>query len=123
MAEALAYLAAATIGLWGISHAIPTRKVVAGFEPTTPDNHWLVLQEWVAEAVTMWGLAALVVMVTTIDADQQVTTAVYRVVAVILAALAVLTTATGARTQIIWFKVCPVLLTTSAAMLVIASFL
>jgi hypothetical protein len=35
----------------------------------------------------------------------------------------VLTTATGARTQIIWFKVCPVLLTTSAAMLVIASFL
>jgi hypothetical protein len=97
--------------------------VVAGFEPTTPDNHWLVLQEWVAEAVTMWGLAALVVMVTTIDADQQVTTAVYRVVAVILAALAVLTTATGARTQIIWFKVCPVLLTTSAAMLVIASFL
>jgi hypothetical protein len=86
MAEALAYLAAATIGLWCISHAIATRKVVAGFEPTTADNHWLVLQEWVAEAVTMWGLAALLVMVTTIEADQQVTTAVYRVVAVILAA-------------------------------------
>jgi hypothetical protein len=121
--EVLAYLAAATIGSWGIAHAIPTRKVVEGFEPTTADNHWLILQEWVAEAVTMWGLATLVVVVTAIDAGQHVTTAVYRVVAVILAAVAVLTTATGARTQIIWFKVCPVLLTTAAATLVIASFL
>lgn len=123
MAEALAYLAAATIGLWGLSHAIPTRKVVTGFEPTTADNHWVILQEWLAEAVTMWGLAALVVAVTAIDADHHVTTAVYRAVAAILAVLAVLTTLTGARTRVVWFKVCPVLLTTSAAMLAVASFL
>ena len=39
---------------------------------------------------------------------------IYRVVAGLLIALAVLTTLTGARTRVIWFKICPVLLTGSA---------
>jgi hypothetical protein len=46
---------------------------------------------------------------------------VYRVAAGVLVALAVLTGLTGARTPVVWFKVCPVLLTTSAALLVLAS--
>lgn len=53
MADVLAYVAAALVGLWGISHAAhaaPTRRVVAGFEPTAADNHWVILQEWLAEA-------------------------------------------------------------------------
>jgi hypothetical protein len=36
-------------------------------------------------------------------------------------ALAALTTLTGARTPVVWFKICPVLLTGAAALLVIAS--
>jgi hypothetical protein len=35
-------------------------------------------------------------------------------------ALAVLTGLTGARTPVVWFKLCPVLLTASAALLVLA---
>jgi hypothetical protein len=34
---------------------------------------------------------------------------------------AILTAFTGARTKVIWFKVCPVLLTTTAGLLVVAS--
>jgi hypothetical protein len=37
------------------------------------------------------------------------------VVAAMLVVLAVLTAPTGARTRVFWFKVCPVLLTTTAA--------
>ena len=37
------------------------------------------------------------------------------------AALAALTAVTGARTAVIWFKICPVLLAGSAVLLLIAS--
>ena len=107
----------------GIAHAVPTKRVVAGFAPITADNRRVLTQEWLAESLTMWGMAALVVAVTATAADIQVTAIVYRVVAGLLVALAVLTALTGARTPIVWFKVCPALLATSAALLLVASIL
>jgi len=71
----------------------------------------------------MWGIAVLVIAVTAVDRDATATEWVYRVAAGMLVALAVLTAATGARTPVIWFKICPVLLTCSAALLVAASLL
>ena len=121
--QVLAYLAAALVGVWGIAHAVPTKRVVAGFAPITADNRRVLTQEWLAESLTMWGMAALVVAVTATAADIQVTVIVYRVVAGLLIALAVLTALTGARTPIVWFKVCPALLATSAALLLVASIL
>ena len=123
MAEVLGYVAAAVVALWGIAHAIPTRQVVGGFEPTTVDNRRVILQEWLVEAVAMWGLAALVMAVTVMGGDQSLIDTVYRVVAGILLAVAALTAATGARTRVVWFKVCPVLLTGTAVLLVVASLL
>jgi len=40
-----------------------------------------------------------------------------------LLAVAILTGMTGARTSVIWFKICPVLVASAAAMLVVASVL
>ncbi len=117
----LAYIAAALIAMWGIAHAVPTKRVVAGFEPITADNRRVLIQEWLAESLTMWGMAALVVAVTATAADIRVTAIIYRVVAGLLVALAVLTALTGARTPIVWFKVCPALLAMSAALLLVAS--
>ena len=48
---------------------------------------------------------------------------VYRAAGGLLLALAVLTSLTGARTPVIWFKICPVLMTASAVLLVTASLL
>ena len=119
----LAYVAAALVALWGVAHAIPTRQVVAGFAPIEPDNRLVLTQEWLAEAFTMWGLAAIVVAATLAGSGTSVAAWVYRAVAGLLLGLAVLTAATGARTAVIWFKICPVLLTTSAVLLLVASFL
>ena len=115
--QVLSYVAAALIGVWGIAHAVPTKRVVAGFTPITVDNRRVLIQEWLAESCTMWGMAALVVVVTATAADTQVIATVYRTVAGLLVSLAVLTALTGARTPIVWFNVCPVLLATSAALL------
>ena len=119
--EALAYLAAALTGGWGLAHAIPTRQVLAGFAPISQDNRRILAQEWLAEAVTMWGIAALMVVVTVVEGDGGLAAWVYRIAAGMLMTLAVLTALTGARTPIVWFKICPVLLTVSATSLLIAS--
>lgn len=121
MADGLAYLAAVVIAAWGVSHAVPTRQVVAAFEPTAVDNHRVILQEWIIEAVAMVGLAGVVFAATLIGGDTAVVDGVYRVVAGILVAFGAVTALTGARTSVIWFKICPVLLGSTAALLVAAS--
>jgi len=74
MGEALAHVAAAITGSWGVAHAVPTSQVIAGFEPITVDNRRVMLQEWLVEAVTMWGIAALVIVVTAVGGDTDVRT-------------------------------------------------
>jgi hypothetical protein len=119
--EALAYAAAAMTALWGVAHAVPTRQVVAGFEPISADNRRVLVQEWLADAATMWGIAALVIVTTLVGNEADVTAWVYRVAAVLLVTLAVVTALTGARTPVVWFKICPVLLAGPAALLLVAS--
>ena len=57
LATVLALLGAGVVALWGVAHVIPTRNVLAGFAPITVDNRRVLLQEWLVEAVTMWGIA------------------------------------------------------------------
>jgi hypothetical protein len=52
----LAYVAAVVVAAWGVAHAVPTRQVVAGFGPVSADNRRVIVQEWLAEAFTMWVL-------------------------------------------------------------------
>ena len=49
-----------------MAHAVPTRQVLASFEPITADNRRIILQEWLAEAFTMWGIAAVVIAATVV---------------------------------------------------------
>ena len=124
MAALLAYLAGAIVAVWGVAHAVPTRQVLAGFAPISTDNQRIVAQEWLAEAFTMWGIAALVIMVTALGGtDTGARAWVYRVAAGLLVALGTLTALTGARTRVVWFKICPLLLGGSAVMLLAASLL
>ena len=40
---------------------LPAAKVVAGYGDTSRDNGLVITQEWNAEAMTMWLIAAIVV--------------------------------------------------------------
>ena len=121
MSSLIAYVAAGLVAAWGIAHAVPTRQVVAGFAPITPNNRRVLVQEWLAEAFTMWGVAGVIVAVTLVASNTLAAAWVYRMCALLLASLAVLTQLTGAKTSVVWFKICPVLLGSSAALLLVAS--
>ena len=120
MTSVLAYLAASITALWVLPRGTDGVSL-GGFEPITTDNRRVVLQEWLAEAFTMWGVAALVVAVTAVAGGSDASKATDGAAAGLLVALAVLTSLTGARTSVIWFKICPVLLSLSALLLVVAA--
>ncbi|MGO8870161.1 MAG: hypothetical protein ACLQPH_01940 [Acidimicrobiales bacterium] len=122
MADAFAYAAAAIVALWGVAHVVPTARVVQGFADSTEDNRRVITQEWIAEGFTMWFIAAVVIGVTAIGGPQQSTSRwVYGASAFMLIAVGVLTSVTGARTGVIWFKICPVVMAVGAVLLIAAS--
>ncbi len=123
MSAVLAYIAAGIIGLWGVAHVLPTARVVHGFQDTSADNRLVITQEWIAEAMTMWFIAAIVAITTGVGSSQHsMTHWIYRASAAMLLSVATLTAVTGARTAVIFFKICPVLLAVSAALLLTASW-
>jgi hypothetical protein len=123
MGAVLAYVSAALVAAWGVAHAIPTRQVLASFEPIATDNRRIILQEWLAEAFTMWGVAVIITAATAaLGHATDIRAWVYRAAAVLLISLGTLTALTGARTPVIWFKICPVLLGAVALLLLFASF-
>jgi hypothetical protein len=101
---------------------VPTARVVEGFSDTSRDNRLIIAQEWIAEGMTMWFIAAVVVLATAVGGSHRLLTEwVYRASAFMLVALAVLTAITGARTPVIFFKICPFLQGFTAALLLGAS--
>ena len=121
-AALLAYVASAILIAWGSAHLAPTRTVVASFGAISGDNRRILVMEWMAEGVTHISIGLLVILATAIEGAGDATTQlVYVVSAGILVVLAGLTAGTGARTPVIWFRVCPFVLTGSGFLLVLAS--
>jgi hypothetical protein len=115
------YAAAAIITLWGVAHIIPTKPVVAGFEPLSPDNRRILTMEWVAEGLTLCFIGVLTFVVTLVAGPGGLGRVVYWACAAMLLLLAVWTLATGGRTSIVQFKICPVVKTVVAALLITGS--
>ena len=114
---ALAYVASATLIASGAAHLGPTRAVAASFGAISVDNRRTLMMEWMAEGITHISIGFLVVLATAIDGASDATTRLlYGVSAGILVVLAALTAATGARTPVIWFRVCPFVLTGAATL-------
>jgi hypothetical protein len=121
-AAPLAYVASAVLIVWGSAHVINTAPVADTFGDLSRDNRRIFVMEWIAEGLTHISLGTLVILITAIEgASNPATDLVYRIIAAIALAIAALTTATGARTPAIWFRICPVLLTLVASALVAAS--
>lgn len=108
--------------VWGTAHLAPTRAVAASFGTISLDNRRILVMEWMAEGITHISIGVLVILATAIDgAADSTTQLLYVASAGILLLLAALTTATGARTAVIWFRICPLVLTTAAVLLLLAS--
>jgi VIT1/CCC1 family predicted Fe2+/Mn2+ transporter len=120
----LIYIGAGIIILWGIAHLIPTRQIVKGFGEISADNKKVLAMEIITEGLTLIFLGVLPILATALG-DSQSTTAyiVYIASAVMLLVMAVITQLTGARTPIIWYKVCPAVKTAAAILYILGTVL
>ena len=122
MSDFLAYVAAGMVFLWGVSHIVPTRQVVAGFGEIGDDNRYIITMEWVAEGLSFMFVGVLLSVITWAGAaPEPAEDLVYRVVPGFLLTIGIWTAMTGARTGVIWFKMCPVVMTVASALLIGAS--
>ena len=116
------YLGAALTAIWGISHLIPTKNVVAGFGDISDDNRQIITMEWLVEGVSLIFIGALVAVVTFIDPKVTVSMAVYMVSAIGLLALSLVSLFTGFKVKFLPFKLCPFILTVSAVLVIAGAF-
>jgi hypothetical protein len=120
---AFLYLGAAFTVLWGVSHLLPTRSVVKGFGTISLDNQRIITMEWIIEGVLLIFIGVLVAMVTIIDTTNSVSTAVYLLSAIGLLVLALVSLFTGFKIKFLPFRLCPVIFTVSATLIVIGGLL
>lgn len=130
----LLYIGSITVIIWGIAHLIPTKSVVSGFGEISVDNKRIITMEWFAEGITMCFIGVLVMVITYLNGSFIITFlnlfgqnpfafSVYIISAATLLIMAVLTALTGARTPIIFFKICPILITAVAILFILGAIL
>lgn len=120
----LLYVGSIVIILWGVSHIVPTKSVVAGFGSITDENQLIITMEWVAEGLTLCFIGILVLYVTLrAGSVNPVSVIVYRASALMLLVMAVWTGLTGARTSIIPIKICPIVKTVVAILFILGGSL
>ncbi|KPK64953.1 MAG: hypothetical protein AMS21_06065 [Gemmatimonas sp. SG8_38_2] len=124
LATIMLYAGSVVITVWGIAHIVPTKSVIAGFEPLTEDNRRILIMEWVSAGLTLCFIGVLAFSVTVIGPRDSVGSLfALRGSAVMLLIMAFWTLVTGGRTSTVQFKICPMVKTAVAALFLVGSAL
>jgi hypothetical protein len=122
-ADALVYIGGAVLVAWGAAHVIATRSVLSLYGELSTDNRRVWVMEWVAEGFTHIFVGLLLVILTALEgAAAPGSAVVYRSCAAFELVLVGWTAATGARTPYVWYRICLIVLSVVAGLLLIASF-
>lgn len=119
--EILLYAGAAITFLWGVSHLFPTANVVKGFGDITRDNKYIITMEWIIEGIALIFIGFIVAGVTYIGVANSVSSFIYFSSAAVLIVLAVVSLFTGFKVTFFIFKLCPVIFTLSAVLIILGS--
>ena len=120
----LNYIASAVVIGWGVAHIVPTREVVRSLGEVAIDSRRIMEMEWVAEglALAFIGVSTFVLTVAAGLSDP-VAVLVYRMNAAALIVFGAWTYLAGFKTNLLPIKLCPVVLTSAAALIVVATLL
>ncbi|MFC2104436.1 hypothetical protein ACFLS4_03680 [Bacteroidota bacterium] len=123
MEAILFYLASTFTIIWGVAHLFPTKNVVEEFGDISKDNKHIITMEWINEGATLIFLGVLTAIVTFINPNSYISIVVYWLVAVMLFVLAIISLFTGFKIKFLPFKLCPVIFSISAILIIIGIIL
>jgi hypothetical protein len=119
--QILIFIGAAITIIWGVAHLFPTKSVIKGFGDISTDNKNIIAMEWIVEGVSLIFIGAIVLGVYFIDAVSDTAAFIFISSSAILIVLALISLLTGFKVNFLPFKLCPVLFTISA-ILILAGF-
>ncbi|OGU42759.1 MAG: hypothetical protein A2315_06555 [Ignavibacteria bacterium RIFOXYB2_FULL_35_12] len=120
MLNQILFYAGGTITLgWGIAHLFPTKSIVKGFGEISIDNKHIITMEWIIEGVALIYIGVIVVGVTMIEPTNNVSVFIYLSSVLVLVFLAVISSFTGFKVNILPFKLCPFLFSFSAILILL----
>lgn len=120
----LVTIGSASILLWGIAHLFPTRNIVKDFGDISTDNKRIITMEWIIEGIALIFIGTLLLAVTFIgEKGSKTATLVYISSFLMMVILAVISLFTGARIKFLPFRLCPIIFSTSALLILLGMFL
>jgi CHASE2 domain-containing sensor protein len=118
MKKKLLYVAGILTLLWGVSHLFPTASVVKDFGDISFDNKLIITMEWIVEGVALIFLGLLTIIVTKTDTESKLAKNVY--ISIVGAfTLTIVSLFTGFRISFIPFRLCPIIFSTSAILIIV----
>jgi hypothetical protein len=115
----LIYVGAAITIIWGIAHLFPTKSVVKGFGDISNDNKNIITMEWIIEGVALIFIGFIVAGSTFIGVDHKVSVFIFFSSSLVLIVLALISLFTGFKVNFLPFKLCPVIFSTSALLIMV----
>lgn len=121
--QVLLYLGAFFTAAWGVAHLFPTRSVVKGFGEISADNRRIIEMEWIVEGVSLIFIGVLVAAMTLWGEGSPAARVAYWVSFAQLNVLSLVSLFTGFRVNFLPFKLCPVIFTLSAILILLGLLL
>jgi hypothetical protein len=119
MNKKLLYIAGALTLLWGISHLIPTAGVVRDFGNISTDNKLIITMEWIGEGMTLIFLGLITIIVTMSDTESKLARNVCLSIVCMLFSMTIVSLCTGFRIDFLPFKLCPLIFSSSAVLIIV----
>ena len=116
--QILLYTGSALTIIWGVAHLFPTKSVVKGFGDISTDNKHIITMEWIIEGVTLIFVGLLCSSLTFLGCSNQTAQFVYMCSAAFLLVLAIVSLFTGFKVNFLPYKLCPVIFSVSAILLI-----
>ena len=117
--QVLLYVGATITLLWGVAHLFPTKSVVNGFGDISTDNKHIITMEWIIEGVALIFIGFIVAGATFIGVDHKVSVFIFFASSSVLIVLAIISLFTGFKVNFLPFKICPVLFSASAMLIMV----
>ncbi len=108
---------------WGTAYIFPTKGVVKDFGAISDDNKNILTMEWLNETIALYLIGFLVIVTTLMYPYCQATPFVHIAAAMTLIAMAILSLATGAKAELIFYKLCPVFFGSAAILILLGTIL
>jgi hypothetical protein len=120
----LFYIGSITLTVWGIAHLFPTRSVVRGFGDISSDNKRIVYMEWITEGLALIFIGVLVFLLAFLgEPGSAIQKNLFTAIIVMLLTMSVLSLFTGFKINYLPFKLCPLIFTGSALIILLGLIL